>query len=182
MDARSSARCTTWFKSIEQIHVIPTHGAATVPLTEGYGGDLEPSIAPHGDRLIFSSSRGGNRHIWTAALDGTDQRPLTSGESFDEHPSVSPDGQEIAFVSDRGGQRAIWQVGLGGGAPHKLTETGVIGGLSWSPDGHQIVFSAAAGEGLGLWTVSIPDGAKEASRYPRPWTSRLSLRGAQRAT
>src|SRR5262245_25630808 len=66
------------------------------PITDGYTGDVDPTLARMGDRLVFSSSRGGNRHLWTARLDGSEARPLTSGGSFDAWPSVSPDGQQIA--------------------------------------------------------------------------------------
>jgi eukaryotic-like serine/threonine-protein kinase len=145
-------------QSLERIAVTGGASPTVVALTDGYGGDLDPSLAPHSDRLIFSSSRGGSRQIWTVALEGSDARPLTSGVSLDEHPSVSPDGQLIAFVSDRGGQRSIWTVGLDGGAPRKLTNAGVIGGLSWSPNGDRLVFSAADGDWLGLWTVSLANG------------------------
>ncbi len=145
-------------QSLDRIALMGSPSPTVVALTDGYGGDLDPSLTPHSDRLVFSSSRGGSRHVWTATREGSDARPLTSGVSLDEHPSLSSDGQQIAFVSDRGGQRAIWIVGSEGGAPRKLTNAGVIGGLSWSPDGDRLVFSAAAGEWLGLWTVSLANG------------------------
>lgn len=53
--------------------------AALVPLTDGYQGDLDPAMAPAGDRLVFTSARDGNRHLWTARADGAGARPLTSG-------------------------------------------------------------------------------------------------------
>ena len=81
--------------------------------------------------MVFSSSRDGNRHLWTARLDGRDARPLTSGVSFDSWPSLSPDGQQIAFVSDRGGKRAIWLINAEGGAPRKLADVAPLGRLSW---------------------------------------------------
>ena len=44
---------------------------------------------------VFSSSRDGNRHLWTAKSDGTDARPLTFGLSQDERPAYSPEGRDI---------------------------------------------------------------------------------------
>ena len=40
-------------------------------VTEGYTGDLDPSVDPLVYRLVSSSSRTGIRHLWTARLDGS---------------------------------------------------------------------------------------------------------------
>ena len=108
--------------------------------------------------MIFSSSRDGNRHLWTARLDGRDTRPLTSGVSLDAWPSLSPDGQQIAFVSDRSGQRAIWLINPEGGAPRKLADVAPLGRLNWSSDSRELLYSAGAGDWPGLWAVSVADG------------------------
>ena len=104
-------------------------------VTDGYGGDLDPSISPSGDRVVFSSSRTGDRHLWTARLDGADMRPLTSGNALDDRPAFSPDGRQVAFNSDRDGRRGIWIIGAEGGTPRKVADVSATGGLSWSPDG-----------------------------------------------
>jgi TolB protein len=135
----------------------------------GHGGDLEPSFAPKEDRMVFTSTRSGNRHLWTAQTDGSDARPLTSGPSLDDHPAFSPDGQQIAFVSDRGGRRAIWTINPAGGAPRKLADVDALDGtLTWSFDGSQIVYAAGAGDFPGLWTVSIADGQVKRFSTPGP--------------
>jgi len=108
-------------------------------LTNGYNGDLDPSVSPLGDRLVFSSSRTGDRHIWTARMDGSDARPLTSGSALDDRPTFSPDGRQVAFNSDRDGRRGIWVISADGGSPRKLTDASTTGGLSWSRDGRRVV-------------------------------------------
>ena len=80
-------------------------------ITEGWSGDYDPAVSPSGERVAFSSSRDGNRHIWTARLDGSDLRQVTSGLAIDERPAWSPDGASIAFVSSRGEAGGIWVVG-----------------------------------------------------------------------
>jgi Tol biopolymer transport system component len=92
-------------------------------LTDGYGGDLDPAISPVSDQLVFTSSRSGNRNLWTANSDGSSARPLTTGTALDEQPSFSPDGRQIAFISDRGGRRAIWTMNADGGTPRKIVDT-----------------------------------------------------------
>jgi Tol biopolymer transport system component len=155
-------------QSLIRISTVPNVGGTTA-LTEGYTGDLDPSVSPTNERLVFSSSRSGNRHLWTSRLDGTDARPLTSGTSIDERPAVSPDGTQIAFVSDREGQRAIWLMNPDGGTPRKLADAAAIGGLSWSRDSREIAFAAApAGDRPGLWVVSVADGRTR--HVPTPGT------------
>jgi eukaryotic-like serine/threonine-protein kinase len=135
----------------------PQAGRIT-PLTDGFGGDLDPNAALMTRRVVFSSMRTGTRHLWTANIDGSDVRPLTSGSAQDDRPALSPDGQTVAFVSDRGGQRGIWLIAAAGGSPRKLVDAQPVSNLSWSRDGTAIVYAASAGTWPGLWSVSVADG------------------------
>jgi Tol biopolymer transport system component len=135
----------------------PQAGRIT-PLTDGFGGDIDPTSAPASPRIAFSSTRDGARHIWTANADGTDIRPLTSGASQDERPALSPDGQNVAFWSDRGGRRGIWLIAAAGGSPRKLVDAEPLSYLGWSRDGTAIIYAAGAGTWPGMWSVAIADG------------------------
>ena len=148
----------TLYELRQSIVRVPLDQGAATPLTDGSGGDLDPSIGAAGASLIFSSSRTGNRHLWTSRLDGSGARPLTSGTSLDERPAVSPDGSQVAFVSDRSGQRAVWTISADGGSPRKVADLSPIGQLAWSRDGRQIVLSAPADKWAGLWSVNVADG------------------------
>ena len=46
-------------------------GTEMAPVTDGFQGDLDPVLTPAGDRIVFSSSRDGNRHIWLSRVDGS---------------------------------------------------------------------------------------------------------------
>jgi len=127
-------------------------------LTDGFGGDLDPTSVPTSNRIAFSSTRDGARHLWTANIDGTDLRPLTSGSSQDERPALSPDGQTVAFVAVRGGERGIWLIAAAGGPPRKLVNVSPVSALSWSRDGTTVIYAAGAGTWPGLWSVSVSDG------------------------
>ena len=128
-------------------------------ITDGYGSDLDPNRAPSGDRIVFSSARTGDRHVWTVRPDGTDAHPLTSGSSTNDRPVYSPDGGRIAFISDRGGRRAIWVIDAGGGAPRRLVDASPIGSLSWSRDGRQIIWAQGEGAWPILAAASVSNGA-----------------------
>ena len=127
-------------------------------LSSGFTGDLDPVLSPQGDRLVFSSTRTGNRNLWIARPDGTEQRPLTSGTAIDERPVFSPDGRQIAFISDRGGARGIWVINADGGAARSIIKAQVLDTLSWSRDGQRIVY-ASPGDRAGLWIANVADGS-----------------------
>jgi serine/threonine protein kinase/Tol biopolymer transport system component len=167
---RKTLVCTL-YEIRESLYRISVNGgqAEPVALMNGFGGEIEPSIAPDGERMVFTSTRSGNRHLWTARIDGTDARPLTSGSSMDQYPAFSPDGRQLAFISDRGGKRAIWRIDPNGGAPQKVVDVPALDStLSWSADGNQIIYTAGAGDWPGLWTVSVADGQIKRLSTPGP--------------
>lgn len=71
-------------------------------LTDHSAGDYDPSWSPDGRRIVFTSTRDGNREIYSVNADGTDLRNLTNHSDSDYDPSWSPDGRRIAFTSTRG--------------------------------------------------------------------------------
>jgi Tol biopolymer transport system component len=145
-------------QSLARVALTPAEFGRITTVTDGYGGDLDPSISPSGGRVVFSSSRTGARHLWTVRLDGADMRPLTSGSALDDRPAFSPDGSQIAFNSDREGRRGIWIIGTEGGTPRRVGDVSATGALSWSPDGKRVVYAAGAGGWPGLWSVSVDNG------------------------
>ncbi|HEY2797388.1 MAG TPA: LpqB family beta-propeller domain-containing protein [Thermoanaerobaculia bacterium] len=132
--------------------------AAPKRIGDGDFGDADPSLAPAGDRLVWSSARSGNRNLWIGAADGSGARPLTTGDALDESPIFSPDGTQVAFVSDRSGARGIWVVSREGGSPRELHRAEVVDPPSWSPDGTEILYCAPAGELEQLYRLSVADG------------------------
>jgi Tol biopolymer transport system component len=130
-----------------------------VALTSGDAGDTDPAVSPDGEHLVFSSTRSGNRNLWTARPDGSQARPLTSGDGIDERPAFSRDGQRIAFVSERRGERGIWLINAEGGSPRLLVKTLVLDTLSWSPDGRRIVYAVPGDAAPRLSLVDVTTGA-----------------------
>jgi serine/threonine protein kinase len=139
-----------------------------IAITDNQAGDISPAVSPDGGRLVFSSTRSGNRNLWIARPDGTDARPLTSGDAIDDWPAYSPDGRQIAFVSDRGGERGIWSISAEGGSPRLLVNALVLDTISWSPDGQRIVYAMPGDASPRLSVVSAPTGVVTPLPTPGP--------------
>jgi Tol biopolymer transport system component len=148
-------------QSLVQISVQAGDATAARRLTDGYTGDLYPHFDPMGRRLVFSSSRGGNRNLWLARPDATQPSLLTSDAASDDRPAFSPNGDQIAFVSGRGGQQGIWIVSADGGTPTLIAPASVLDTLTWSPDGKRIFFSTPGDKLPHLAAVSVDNGHVE---------------------
>jgi Tol biopolymer transport system component len=156
------------------------------------GEDYEPTWAPDGSWLAFTSTRGdddGNadttdfssdREIYRMNADGSDEQQLTATSSrfTDEQPSISPDGTKIAFASNRHwdttgvDQLDIYVMNADGtGEPRRLTFDAAptypletqSQNPAWSPDGTRIAYESTRGfEGKGEIFVRNADGSGEA--------------------
>ena len=71
-----------------QIVVVGADGAGGKTVTS-QGSNEDPSWAPDGRYLIFSTTRGGSRHLALTDRDGKVQRELTRGTADDTSPAWS---------------------------------------------------------------------------------------------
>ena len=149
------------------IYRIPVSGSGgMVRLTDGFSGDVDPSVDPRHDRIVFASARSGHRNLWLAKTDGTDPRPLTTGNAIDERPAFSHDGQQVAFVSDRDGQQGVWVVGADGGAPRLLAHTRVLDTLTWSRDDTRVLYAVPGGDMPHAESVAVASGRVDTVALP----------------
>lgn len=88
-----------------------------VQLTTTAADDRDPRWTFDGTRIVFSSTRDGNREIYIMDADGTNQTRLTNDSGEDKEGGLSPDGTRLAFVSDRGGAPQIWIAMVDGSTP-----------------------------------------------------------------
>ena len=158
-------------QSLERIAVTFDRPVKLEPLTDGFSGDIDPSWSPDGTHIVFSSSRTGNRTLWTARGNLTQPAPLTSGGAIDERPVYSRDGTQVAFVSERGGRRGIWLVSAEAGTPRLLAAADIVNTIGWSPDGRRLIFSAPVGDAPGLVTVDVASGVTARVPTPGPATA-----------
>jgi eukaryotic-like serine/threonine-protein kinase len=108
---------------------------------------VQPNWSPHGFRIAYWGSRGGQRDIWTIRPDGTDARRITDDAAVDWNPVWDPSGQFLYFSSDRGGSINLWRVpvdeksGETRGLPQAITSgAGQRQHPSFSSDGKFIAY------------------------------------------
>jgi Tol biopolymer transport system component len=108
------------------VFVIDTDGSNMINLTAGSGGagaeDSDPAFSPNGQKITFTSDRGGGTEIWVMNADGSNPQQLTNASGRDEHPSFSPDGTKIAFTARRGGNVDIYTMNADGSGQTRLTD------------------------------------------------------------
>ncbi|MGI8818655.1 MAG: protein kinase domain-containing protein [Gemmatimonadales bacterium] len=128
-------------------------------LTQGGGGDYQPSWSPDGKTIVFFSARAGAADIWAVATGDGRLTRLTDDPATDTNPFYSPDGGQIAFLSDRGGRSELWIMNADGSAQRRLSPV-VAGGhfLRWTSDGG-IVFRSENGTQIQIYRVSVKDGS-----------------------
>jgi len=107
-------------------------------LTFGAGLQSEPTWAPDGRFIAYTSDKSGNFDIWVQPVGGGDAVLVTKSPAHDWQPDWSPDGSQIVFRSEResGG---LFVVPALGGREHKISSFGYH--PRWSPDGMKILFS-----------------------------------------
>ncbi len=115
--------------------------------------DHQVRVSPDGQKIAFTSSRGGDLQVWASKADGSGSFRLANQDGA--RPDWSPNGQRIAFVSIVEGKPDIYVVDAEGGKPERLTTspaTEVSPG--WSHDGRWISF-ASGGQ---IWKISAEGG------------------------
>jgi Tol biopolymer transport system component len=142
------------FDLLGDIYTMPISGGRPTRITSGLAYDQQPRFSPDGQRIAFTSDRGGGDNIWVMDVDGSSPRAITN-ETFTllNNPTWSPDGRYIAarkhFTTQRSlGTGEIWLYhasGRGNGvalverpSPQHQKE---LGEPIFAPDGSAIYFS-----------------------------------------
>jgi len=120
--------------------------------------DRDPSWAPDGRRLAFTSTRDGNEEVYVLDTDSGAQTRLTFGAARDHDPAWSPDGSRLAFASDRDGNSELYLMPSGGGFQSRLTfNTAVDRQPAWSSTG-RIAFASDRGGDMDLYAMDDDGG------------------------
>lgn len=187
----------TWELELYANGQLLTYGAFVVETAETPTPNTQPSPTPppvsaRKFTLAFTKWDGSKHSVWTANLDGTNQKFLLE---YAASPSWSPDGSQLAFYGEQGidhqpatgsGTNGIWKMNADGSTPLQLVPEGTAHAVAWSPDGQIIAFDGARGsperriyfinpdgtpqsfEALGEHPSFSPDGRQIAVKVCRP--------------
>ena len=114
--------------------------------------------APTTPKILFTSTRDGNREVYMMNPDGSEQVNLTQHRAGDMGAVWSPTGEQILFVSDRQGTRVrdLYLMDADGTNVRRVFKRKIEawrGGATWSPDGTQFAYE------------SVDRGTREFARY-----------------
>ena len=125
--------------------------------------DAEATLAPGGDRIVFTSARDGDLDIYTMHTDGSDVRKLTDELGYDGGPFFNRDGTKIVYrahhpetpdaIADyqrllaegliRPSTLDVWVMDADGSNKTRITNNGAANfGPFFHPSGEKIIFSS----------------------------------------
>lgn len=142
------------FDTLGDIFIVPSAGGTATPLTQDFAWNIHPAVSPDGNKIAFSSDRGGLSNIWVMNIDGTDLKQVTKEKNNIMHsPKWSPDGQYIVATKGIMSSRSIpageiWMYHHSGGDGIKLKarvngkrDQKNIADPAFSPDGKYVYFT-----------------------------------------
>ena len=164
-------------------------------------GTVSPLFAktPTTPKILFTSSRDGNRDIYMMNPDGSEQVNLTQHPAEDMSAVWSPTGDKILFVSNRQGTRVrdLYLMDPDGSNVRRVFKKKAKGARmypAWSPDGRHFAYSYRDWDRfeLGLYLGTFgeedaellpygnspewsPDGSEIAYSIPHQFGSRLTF-------
>ena len=99
--------------------------------------------APTTPKILFTSTRDGNREVYMMNPDGSEQVNLTQHPAGDLEAAWSPTGEQILFVSDREGTRDLYVMDPDGSNVQRVFKQKVKvwrTAPTWSPDSKQFAY------------------------------------------
>jgi TolB protein len=132
------------------LFVASSDGSDERPLLASSDTDYDPTWAPDGKSIVFTSDRSGSADLFRVNPDGSGLTQLTTDPAYDDQAAFSPDSKQLVFVSTRdGGTANLWTMDLETRRAKALT-AGKGGDFrpSWSPDGKWIAFSSVRGNAM----------------------------------
>jgi Tol biopolymer transport system component len=143
-----------------------------VPTLVGTAAGRQPTIAPDGKKLVYSSGQFPSMQLVEAALDGSNVRVLSKTPSAQFNAVYSPDQSQVAFARGDSTTRQlqVWVMNADGSGERQLTRFAVEDGSpqwpAWSPDGSRLAIqsgrynrNAPAENTAHIWVIDVKSGA-----------------------
>jgi len=130
-----------------EIYSADLHGGNLVRLTYSPGYDTEAAISPDGQRVIFTSLRGGDLDLYLMDADGGNVRQVTDVGAASFAVAMHPSDRQIIFSSNLTDPRrrdfALCLVNVDGTGLELVTHAATFASFPmFSPDGKRLVFTS----------------------------------------
>lgn len=103
--------------------------------------DVSPSVDASGTRMVFTSNRYGNPHIFMKDLRSGAVTRITTNGKYNTDPSISPDGTAVTFARMEGGGHRIYVYDLVNNTERQITfGPGSDEQPEFAPDSYFITF------------------------------------------
>jgi TolB protein len=139
------ARGTVEQRSIKEIYIADYDGEGQRRVTVNRSLAINPSWAPDGRAIAYTSYRRGYPDIYVSYIyQGKMDQPAGGTEVVHNFlPAYAPDGSRIAFMTNRDGNMEIYSVNRDGTGLRRVTRhPGNDSTPTWSPAGNQIAFTS----------------------------------------
>ncbi|BCS87300.1 protein tolB [Pseudodesulfovibrio sediminis] len=105
--------------------------------------DVSPSFDRRGEKMVFTSGRAGNPHIYLLEIKTGTVRRLTRTGKYNTHPCISPDGRYVAYTHQTSQGHRIYLIDLTTGREKQLTfGPGNDEYPAFGPDGYFVAFAS----------------------------------------
>ncbi|NND70645.1 MAG: amidohydrolase family protein, partial [Rhodothermales bacterium] len=160
---------TILFDLMGDLYLLPIGGGTARRLTSGPAYDVQPRFSPDGNKIAFTSDRGGGDNLWIIGTDGSDPVQVTD-EKFRlvNGPAWTRDGSYLLgrkhFTSTRSlGAGEVWMYHVSGGAGLQLTkrkndQQDQGNEIALSPDDRYVYFSEDVSGGSTFQYNKDPNG------------------------
>ena len=176
------------FDSYEIFTAAPD-GKNVVNLSDSPRYDAEATVAPTGDKIVFTSTRDGDLELYSMNLDGSKVKRLTNAPGYDGGAFFNWDGTKIVWRAPdrslvdieetkallarqmvRPNQLEIWIMDADGSNQKQVTRNGAANFAPfWHPDGKHIIFASnmdsKTGMNFELYLVNVETGDIERVTY-----------------
>ena len=111
-------------------------------IIDAEGSNLSASFSPDGQKLLYSSTVGGNADIYEMRLSDGNTKQLTTLPSTEVQPSYAADGQSFVYTSDkvRAGRPSIYRYNFGTGHASIIPTAGYAASPQLSLDGQRLAY------------------------------------------
>ena len=111
-------------------------------IVDAEGSNLSASFSPDGQKLLYSSTVGGNADIYEMRLSDGNTKQLTTLPSTEVQPSYASDGQSFVYTSDkvRAGRPSIYRYNFATGHASIIPTAGYAASPQLSLDGQRLAY------------------------------------------